>query len=148
MVMTTLLRGFRVSVSTLDAFLIANGVDETYGSPPLPPGNEAISLLLHSKLGSDADPQKMARVIIPQRTGSNLSSVAYVAYAWVMAYAHREIDLDTDLPPHPPAAFEALRKEILGFSDESIEARALEGKWFSAYITGCMLSLPTFGGKC
>jgi hypothetical protein len=131
MVAVTLLRGFRVSVSTLDAFLAANGVDETCGAPPFTedhPDNDAISVLLHSKLGSEADPQKMTRVIIPQRKDMNRSTVAYVAYAWVMAYAHREIDPDTDLPPHPPAAFETLRKEILGFGDKSTEAPASEGK--------------------
>ncbi|KAH8768875.1 hypothetical protein F5883DRAFT_418091 [Diaporthe sp. PMI_573] len=131
MVAVTLLRGFRVSVSTLDAFLAANGVDETCGAPPFTedhPDNDAISVLLHSKLGSEADPQKLARVIIPQRKDMNRSTVAYVAYAWVMAYAHREIDPDTDLPPHPPAAFETLRKEILGFGDKSTEAPASEGK--------------------
>lgn len=94
-------------------------IGSEFSGGPGPPGNDDISMLLHSKLGSEADPQKMVGVIIPQRKGSNVSTVAHVAYAWVMAYAHREIDLDTDLPPHPPAAFEALRKEILVFRDES-----------------------------
>src|SRR5690349_1763323 len=31
---TTLVRGFKVSVATLDAFLAANNVYETYGTPP------------------------------------------------------------------------------------------------------------------
>lgn len=131
MVAVTLLRGFRVSVSTLDAFLAANGVDETYGAPPFTedhPDNDVISVLLHSKLGFEADPQKMARVIIPQRKDMNRSAVAYVAYAWVMAYAHREIDPDTDLPLHPPAEFEALRNEILEFGDKNTETLASEGK--------------------
>jgi hypothetical protein len=128
MVAVTLLRGFRVSVSTLDAFLHANGVDETYGWPPLDPATDATTVLLHSKLGSEADPQKMARVVIPQRKAKNKSTVAYVAYAWVMAYAHREVDPDTELPLHPPSAFEALRKEILAFGDKSTEARPSEGK--------------------
>jgi hypothetical protein len=46
-----------------------------------------------------------------------------------MVYAHREINLDTDLPPHPPSPFEALRKEILGFGNKYTEARPSEGKF-------------------
>lgn len=117
MVAVTLLRGLKVSVSTLDAFLAANGVDKTYGAPPFTqdhPDKDAISVLLHTKLGPDADPQRMARVVIPQRRGMNRSTVAYFAYTWVMVYAHRQIQLDADLPAGAPATFEALCTEILG----------------------------------
>lgn len=130
MVAVTLLRGLKVSVSTLDAFLAANGVDETYGAPPFTedhPDKDAISVLLHTKLGLDADPQRLARVVIPQRRDMNRSAVAYVAYAWVMVFAHRQIQLDTDLPVEAPATFEALCKEILGFRDDSAESVADEG---------------------
>jgi hypothetical protein len=60
----TLLRGFRVSVSTLDAFLVANSVDETHGLAPFYqkyPDKDYVSIILHSNLGPEADPQKMAR---------------------------------------------------------------------------------------
>lgn len=132
MVAVTLLRGLKVSVSTLDAFLAANGVDETYGAPPFThdhPDKDAISVLLHAKLGPDADPRRMARVVIPQRRSLNRSTVAYVAYTWVMAYAHRQIQLDADLPAEPPAAFEALCKEILGFAqNDGASAGAVVGE--------------------
>lgn len=130
MVAVALLRGLQVSVPTLDVFLAASGIDETYGAPPFTedhPDKDAISALLHVKLGTDADPQRMARVIIPQRIDMNRFTVAYVAYAWVMVFAHRQIQLDADLPPEPPAAFEALCREILGFSREDSESVPGEG---------------------
>lgn len=130
MVAVTLLRGLKVSVSTLDAFLAANGVDETYGAPPFTedhPVKDAISALLHAKLGPDADPQRVARVVIPQRRGMNRSTVAYVAYAWVMVFAHRQIQPDADLPAEAPATFEALCREILGFGLDGAESVAGEG---------------------
>lgn len=130
MVAVTLLRGLKVPVSTLDAFLAANGVDETYGAPPFTedhPEKDAISALLHAKLGPDADPQRMARVIIPQRKGMNRSTVAYVAYAWVMAFAHRQIQLDADLPANAPATFETLCSEILAFGRDGAGSDPGEG---------------------
>lgn len=130
MVAVTLLRGLKVSVSTLDAFLAANGVNETYGAPPFTedhPEKDAISALLHAKLGIDADPQRMARVIIPQRKGMNRSTIAYVAYTWVMVFAHRQIELDTELPADAPATFEALCREILGYSRDGAESVPGEG---------------------
>lgn len=130
MVVVTLLRGLKVFVSTLDAFLAANGVDETYGAPSFTEDHlekDAISALLHAKLGADADPQRMARVIIPQRKDMNRSSVAYVAYTWVMVFAHRQIKLDADLPADPPATFETLCREILEFSHGDAESVSGEG---------------------
>lgn len=130
MVAVTLLRGLKVSVSTLDAFLVANRVDETYGAPPFTedhPEKDAISALLHSKLGTEADPQRMTRVIIPQRRGMNRSTIAYVAYTWVMVFAHRQIELDIDLPADAPETFEALCREILGYSRDGAEFVSGEG---------------------
>lgn len=105
-------------------------MDETYGAPPFTedhPETDAISVLLHAKLGTDADPHRMARVIIPQRKDMNRSSVAYVAYAWVMVFAHRQIQLDADLPADAPATFETLCKEILAFSHGDAESDSGEG---------------------
>jgi len=45
------------------------------------------------------------------------SIVAYVTYTWVSIYAHRELQLDKDLPIEIPVGFEELRKEILSFAD-------------------------------
>lgn len=119
---TTILRGFKVSVAVLDAFLAANSVYETYGTPPFyqdHPDKDPISVLLYTKItavGGTANKEKF-RVIIPSREGHNKSNVAYVTYAWVTVYAHRELQLDDDLPMEVPTGFEELRKEILSFSD-------------------------------
>lgn len=118
---TTILRGFRVSVEALDAFLAANGVDETYGYPPWHrkhPDNDNVSKLLYkfiANTGSDADKDRF-RVMIPAIPGST-SQAAYVTYAWVTVLAHREIDMEKDLPAEVPAGFESLRREILSFGD-------------------------------
>jgi len=117
---TTILRGFKVSAAVLDAFLAANGVDKTYGTPPFyqdHPDKDRISMLLHSKVSqtyADAD-RNSFRVMIPSREGHSDSTVAYVTYAWVTIYAHRELDMDEDLPIRVPPGFEDLRREVLSF---------------------------------
>lgn len=124
---TTLLRGFMVSVSILDAFLAANRVPETFGTPPFfrdHPDNDSISKLLYSRISeaneleakSTADRNRF-RVVIPSRAPYNASSVAYVTYAWTTVYAHREVDLENDLPAAIPEGFEDLRQEILSHGD-------------------------------
>lgn len=115
---TTLLRGFKVSIAVLDAFLAANCVPETFGTPPFyrdHPDNDSISKLLHSKIlafGGSANATRF-RVVIPSRAPYNASRVAYVTYAWVTVFAHREVDLDKDLPAEVPEGFEELRQEVL-----------------------------------
>lgn len=57
---TTIIRGFKVSVAALDAFLAANSVDETYGGPPFygkHPDEDPISKLPFSKV-SQHDPDE------------------------------------------------------------------------------------------
>lgn len=120
---TTLLRGFKVSISTLDAFLDANGVDETYGTPPFykdHPDKDEISKIFYAKIaqaGGTADKNRF-RVMIPLIEGHGKSTVAYVTYAWVTVYAHREVLLDEDLPTAVPGRFEELRREILSFGQK------------------------------
>lgn len=114
----TVLRGFQVSVSTLDAFLLANGVSETDGIPPnYPdhPDNDHISKLLFSKMGETGDKNNY-RVIIPQRTSKSDADTAYITYCWFMVFAQRELR-DGDLPTEAPQAFEGLRKEVLSFAN-------------------------------
>ncbi|KAH7140849.1 hypothetical protein EDB81DRAFT_609990, partial [Dactylonectria macrodidyma] len=129
---TTILRGFKISVACLDAFLQANGVDETYGTPPMlqkHPDDGPISALLYSKITAAGGTSNKHgfRVLIPSREGHNASTVAYVAYSWITIYAHRELRLGDDLSTEIPTGFEELRKEIVshcngitntGLSDE------------------------------
>lgn len=132
---TTLLRGFKVSINTLDAFLDANGVYETYGTSPFykdHPDKDEISKLFYAKItqaGGTEDKNRF-RVMIPLMEGHGKSTVAYVTYAWLTVYAHREVLLDEDLPTVVPEGFEELRQEILSFG-EKLEDRdkiADEGK--------------------
>ncbi|AEO60426.1 hypothetical protein MYCTH_2309624 [Thermothelomyces thermophilus ATCC 42464] len=124
---TTLLRGFKVSVAVLDAFLAANKVDETYGTPPFykdHPDRDPISKLLFSKIArfdENADKNKF-RVVIPSVESRDIATTAYVTYAWASVVAHREVDLEHDLPAELPKGFEELRSEILSFSDK-VEAK-------------------------
>ncbi|ROV86682.1 hypothetical protein VMCG_10960 [Cytospora schulzeri] len=122
---TSILRGFKVSVAVLDAFLAANGVDETFGTPPFyseHPDKDPISVLLSSKIaaaaGTEAAVDKSRfRVLIPAREGLNHSTVAYVTQVWATVFAHRELDIDRDLPSEAPAGFEGLKREILSFTE-------------------------------
>lgn len=67
---TTILRGFKISITLLDAFLASNCVPETFGTPPYycdHPDNDSISKLLYSKIteaGGTADKARF-RVMIP-----------------------------------------------------------------------------------
>ncbi|KEY69375.1 hypothetical protein S7711_08131 [Stachybotrys chartarum IBT 7711] len=92
MTLTTVLRGFKVPVAVLDAFLAANGLDETFGYPSLDPDASGISALLRTKMGTG---------------GSN---------ACVKVFAQREILLDEDLPEEAPAKFITLREEVSSFA--------------------------------
>ncbi|KAJ4397049.1 hypothetical protein N0V93_001273 [Gnomoniopsis smithogilvyi] len=119
---TTLLRGFKVSISVLDAFLAANCVPETFGTPPFHrdhPDNDSISKLLFSKITEygPAAVKNQFRVVIPSRAPYNASRIAYVTHAWATVYAHREVDLENDLPAAVPEGFEDLRQEILSHGD-------------------------------
>lgn len=120
---TTLIRGFKVSVATFDAFLAANHVYETYGTPPFyghHPDKDPISKLLFAKISqydSDADKDKF-RVLIPAIEGVGRSKTAYVAYTWAAVRAHREIKMDEDLSARVPKGFEELRQEILGYEKD------------------------------
>lgn len=103
----TVLRGFQVSVSTLDAFLVSNGLSETDGIPPYYPDHpdkDHISKLLFSKMGETGDKNNY-RVIIPQRISKSEADTAYITYCWFMVFAQRELRDG------------GLRDEILSFSE-------------------------------
>lgn len=114
----TVLRGFKVSISTLDAFLLANGVDATYGTPPFyedHPDSDPVSKLLFSKMGEAGDKNDY-RLIIPQCEGHSPADTAYITYVWFMVYAQRELR-DSDLPSEIPPAFNGLRDDVVSFSE-------------------------------
>ncbi|TRX90952.1 hypothetical protein FHL15_008157 [Xylaria flabelliformis] len=113
----TILRGFKVHYAVLDAFLMANGLVETFGHPPVGTDYDNIAKLLDSKMG-DTYVGKGARVVIPGHGPGYSSTFAYVAYGWMHVYAHRELDLETQIPKDCPLEFEKLRKEILSFEDD------------------------------
>ncbi|KAK4137288.1 hypothetical protein BT67DRAFT_431634 [Trichocladium antarcticum] len=121
---TTLLYGFKVSVATLDAFLVANNGDETFGNTPLGehPDNNVSKLLLAkvARFDDKADKNKF-RVVMPAIHPSDIATTAYITYSWVDVSAtpdamDREVKLEHDLP-EPPKGFEELRAEILAFGD-------------------------------
>ncbi|KAK4191134.1 hypothetical protein QBC35DRAFT_36305 [Podospora australis] len=130
---TTIIRGFKVSVETFDAFLRANNIDETEGIPPFyehHPDQDPMSKLLFSKIyqhDPSADRNKF-RVLLPHIEGQGRTQTAYVAYAWAAVRAHREVRLQEDLPEEIPRGFEELRQEILGYGEEEGERVAGEGK--------------------
>lgn len=119
MTLTTILRGFKVPLRVLDAFLVANGIDyETErlcaGFAPLSYNDDdqqspnAVAQLLRTKAG-DAD---KTQLFMPYKMGFDLASHAYIAYDWIMVFAQRRIKPD-ELPETPPPGFEKLRRDIL-----------------------------------
>lgn len=110
----SIIRGLKVRVPVLHRFLSANGVDETYGLAPfydVDPDEQ--SQLLRSKVGNG---DTRTRIFVPSKMGHNESNFAYVAWAWDMVYAQKEIPLDRQLPTDPPTGWKAVKNEILSFS--------------------------------
>ncbi|KAH8679190.1 hypothetical protein BGZ61DRAFT_359378 [Ilyonectria robusta] len=124
----TILRGFKISVAVLDAFLCANGVDETEGCPPMSqhhPDKDPISALLYTKVseaGGTASKHKF-RVMIPSREGHDHSTVAYVTYSWLTVYAHRDLQLDDEAFAEIPTGFQELRRQVLSYVDKVSQGR-------------------------
>ncbi|KAK5994645.1 hypothetical protein PT974_05128 [Cladobotryum mycophilum] len=129
---TTILRGFKVSVATLDVFLKAHGVKETSGLPPVPfldPRESEISMLFHRIMGTGSPTNvKDFRVWIPSRRPHMGSREAYISYTWTTIYAQRELLLDQDLPTKVPQDFETLREYILSFSSQVLPVSIVEGE--------------------
>ncbi|KAK4184077.1 hypothetical protein QBC35DRAFT_67914 [Podospora australis] len=122
---TTILGGFKVSVAAFDRFLGANNLEleRTYGNPPFahqhPDG--PISQLLFRKVSTyNAGADKNGfRVTIPTLSAlPSMSKTAYVSYTWTAVRAHRELELEEDLPAEIPKGFEELRQEIPSFEQE------------------------------
>lgn len=80
MSVTTVLRGFKVLLPVLDAFLLANSIWETEtlcaGIPPsYKEDPDSVSTLLRSKVGAG---DTKTRVFIPYRMGLDAAECAYV----------------------------------------------------------------------
>ena len=128
--LTTILRGFKVPIVVLDRFLASHGAEETWGAAPslipdlrsngipLDPSSE----FLRARLAEAGDINSAARILIPARLGAAVCNYAYVAYAYVMVFGQRKINLAADLPDRAPPGFAELRREILGFTEEGEEA--------------------------
>ncbi|KAK4199945.1 hypothetical protein QBC40DRAFT_280837 [Triangularia verruculosa] len=128
---TTILRGFKISVATLDRFLEANGNHRTYSTPPF--ANEhpdgAVSQLLFKKVSaynSSADKNGF-RLLIPTQEAMERSKTAYISYVWTVVRAHRELNVDEDLPAEVPKGFRELRDEIMGFGKDLSEGEEISG---------------------
>ncbi|KAG7284955.1 hypothetical protein NEMBOFW57_009571 [Staphylotrichum longicolle] len=107
----TLLRGFNVPIVVLDRFLVAHGVEETYGiAPRLEPGPLAPPLdpqsaFLRARLAtagtaSPSSPPSPAldgvRLFIPNRRGQADPTYAYVSHAFIMAESELFVLLTED----------------------------------------------------
>jgi hypothetical protein len=140
----TLLRGFKVPIVVLDRFLEAQGVEPTWGGIPpqlfersrdttFLPEVDPQSAFFRAKLAASAsaaapsdnnpDPGPapsldQVRLFIPRCRGHGDSAYGYVAYAFVMVYAQRHVDLAAELPEQAPPGFAELRREVLAFATE------------------------------
>jgi hypothetical protein len=83
------LRGFKVPVPVLDAFLRANSVYETYWDPPIEDDDKNIAALLRYEMIDEGSNSSCVRLVIPQHEGFNSSSVAYIVYSLAQVLAQR-----------------------------------------------------------
>ncbi|KAK4139050.1 uncharacterized protein C8A04DRAFT_16209 [Dichotomopilus funicola] len=133
MPITTVLRGFKIPIPVLDRFLESNGVYPTEGIPPIydrvlarPDPNiptiDPFVALIRSKLTSFSPEaaasfhNQNAHVFIAEHGGLPRAKHAYVAYAYLMVFAQRQLDLARDLPEQAPPGWRELREEMMGFA--------------------------------
>lgn len=109
-----IIRGLKVHIRVLDIFLYNNGCHNTKGYPPFYEEDpDEFSTLLRTRLrGNNA----RTRLFIPARTDHNQSKFGYIAWAYEMIYAQKEVCFEEDLPADPPEGWGALKNEILSFS--------------------------------
>ncbi|KAI0413567.1 hypothetical protein F5X98DRAFT_351837 [Xylaria grammica] len=72
-----------------------------------------MAALLRTKLG-ETYVGKGARIVVPENGSGYTPTFAYVAYGWLHVFAHRELDLDNQIPKDCP---ENLRQEIMSFEN-------------------------------
>lgn len=85
MSVTTILRGFKAPLPILDAFLLANNINESEmlcsGIPPFYLRVDEVTTLLRNKVGSG---DTKTRVFVPSRVSFDFASSAYIAYDWTV----------------------------------------------------------------
>lgn len=127
MVLTTILRGFKVPVPLLDRFFAANGALPTFNqAPSYDRGIESTlhgpvdgqTALIRSRLGPDG---QNTRIFMANRDHWDAATHAYIAYAFVNVFAQRGVDMEGELPGTLPGGVAALREEILGFVEAGEE---------------------------
>lgn len=122
----TALRGFKVRISTLNAFLVANGKEHgaEEGFPPFydGPDPDDISALLREKVAINESGENTDGIlyVVPSVEGHDRSPYAYIAYSYVHVYAQRRITPESP-PEQVPRGFEELREEILAYSKDREE---------------------------
>lgn len=117
--LVAIIRGFKVYVRVLDKFFDSNGCHKTFGCPLFyEQDSDEFSALLRSKLSGQ---NTRTRFFIPWRTTHGRSNFGYIAWAYEMVYAQREVLLEENLPAEPPAGCDTLRDEILSFSTSEDE---------------------------
>ncbi|KAK4244290.1 hypothetical protein C7999DRAFT_35333 [Corynascus novoguineensis] len=125
--LTTLLRGFKVPIALLDRHPASHGVEQRERIPPhiYAAGAWTVDAPTLPALDpqSDLDPASLetVRLFIPYRGGWSRSAYGYVAYAFVMVYVQRHVELAAELPEHAPPGFAELRREILACADAGEE---------------------------
>lgn len=108
-----IIRGLKVHIRVLDKFFRSNDCHTTQGYPPFYKEDpDEFSTLLRSKLSGN---NTSTRLFIPTRDNHNLSNFGYIAWAYEMVYAQREILLGQSLPVEPPEGWNCLANEILSF---------------------------------
>lgn len=131
MSVTAVLRGFKVPLPVLNAFLLANNIDESErlceGVPPFYNKVDQVTTLLRTKVGGG---DAKTRVFVPARMSFDSASSAYIAYDWIVVFAQRRLD-DGVLADTPPAGFEELRKEVLSHA-EGVESPADDERYKNA----------------
>lgn len=108
-------RGLKVHIRVLDEFLHNNGCNATHGYPPFYEKDpDEFTALLRSRLGEDGS---RTRLFIPKRADHDNSKFGYIAWAYEMVYAQKELSLERDLPADPPEGWDSLKNDILSFSN-------------------------------
>lgn len=126
--LVAIIRGLKVHVRVLDKFLDSNGCHKTFGCPPF--YNEEpdeFSILLRSKFSGN---NMSTCLFIPAKMTHDRSKFGYIAWAYEMVYAQREVLPEENLPAEPPGGWDGLRNGILSFStsEDAIWEASVHGK--------------------